>query len=517
MNKYNKLELVWAGKDAKTSPEPRVLIEDKEKSYKVDEANGNILIHGDNLLGLKSIENEYAGKVKCIYIDPPYNTGNAFEHYEDGFEHSIWLGLMRDRLEILRNLLTDDGMIFIQIDNNEMSYLKVLMDEVFGRKNFINDIIWKRRGGSANPKNRLNNVTDFILWYSKSDNYTVNHIYSKDDEKTKEYIEKRFNNIDENGRKFMKSPIQSPNLRENLIYDYKGYKTPKKGYSISRKLMEEWDKQGKLCFPKKKDQNINRKIYLDEYKGQPVSNLWTDITVINPMSKERSSFEGGQKPEALIKRCIEFSTQEGDIVLDSFAGSGTTGAVAHKMGRRWIMIEMGDHCYTHIIPRLTKVIDGEDQGGISKAVDWKGGGGFKFYELASSLIEKDFTDTEVISNKYNGDMLAEAMCKIMGYKYKPSKEIFFKQGVSSEKNFIFTTTITMTEQYLSQIKDKLGDDNLLICAGAFIGNPKGHGNITIKKIPKAILDKCEWNKPGYPLPVREDFTDDDFEFDDGEE
>jgi len=186
----------------------------------------------------------------------------------------------------------------------------------------------------------------------------------------------------------MKSPIQSPNYRPNLIYDYKGYKTPVKGYSISYELMQSWDVEGKLSFPDSKTQNINRKIYLDEYKGQPVSNLWCDIKVINPMSKERSDFDGGQKPEAFIERILTLATNENDLILDSFLGSGTTTAVAHKMNRRWIGIEMGEQAKTHCATRLQKVIDGE-QGGISKDVNWQGGGGFRFYNLGESIFDQD--------------------------------------------------------------------------------------------------------------------------------
>src|SRR6266850_5885917 len=276
-----KLELTWIGKDNRPKLEPRILLEDIEKSYhaphRVTEHDifDNRLIFGDNLLALKAIEQEFAGKIKCIYIDPPYNTGSAFEHYDDSLEHSLWLSLIRDRLALLRRLLREDGFIFVQIDNNEIAYLKVLMDEVFGRSNFINDIVWKRRGGSANPNNRLNNVTDFLLWYAKSPSYQIAPIFSKDDENTQNYMKERFVFADPDGRRYRKSPLQSPNPRPTLMYDYNGYKSPKNGWSISRDVMEEWDKAGKLDFPKDKIKPINRKVYLDEYPGQPISNLWT--------------------------------------------------------------------------------------------------------------------------------------------------------------------------------------------------------------------------------------------------
>lgn len=371
---------------------PKVLMNwrkyDKDGEQKVLEIteNDNFVIKGNNLLGLSTILKKFRGKVKLIYIDPPYNTGNDSFKYNDNFNHSTWLTFMKNRLLLAKELLSSDGSIFIQIDDFEASYMKVLLDMIFGRDNFRNQITWKRRGGSANPSNRLNNVTDYILWYTKSDVFQYEPVYSLDDENTQKYIKERFNNIDENGRKFMKSPIQSPNYRENLIYDYKGYKTPKKGYSISKSVMEQWDKEGKLCFPENKDQNINRKIYLDEYQGQPISSLWVDISVINPMSKERNEFESGQKPEALLKRIIEMITKENDIVLDFHLGSGTTAATCHKMHRRYIGIEQMNYIDSIVIDRLKNVISGESNG-ISPIVNWNGGGSFIYCELAKANQE----------------------------------------------------------------------------------------------------------------------------------
>lgn len=356
MEKQGKLELTWVGKYEEEKLEPRIFIEDEQYSYG-DTSEGNMLIHGDNLIALEALQQEYTDKIKCIYIDPPYNTGSAFEHYDDGVEHSIWLSLMRKRLILLRNLLSDDGFIFVQIDNNEMAYLKILMDEIFGRNNFVNDIVWKRKGGSVNPKNRLNNNTDYILWYAKSDKATVYPVYTLEDEETQEYIKKRFTHTDENGRKFRLSPIISPTYSPTLVYEYKGYKPPKNGWSLSLSKMQAFEAEGRLYMPENKEQRIQRKQYLDEYKGRPIGNLWTDINVINPMSTERLEFVG-QKPEVLIERILLLSTQEGDLVLDSFLGSGTTMAVAHKMKRKWIGIELGDQCFSHDIPRIKKVVDG---------------------------------------------------------------------------------------------------------------------------------------------------------------
>lgn len=506
MSKKQKLELTWIGKENRPKLEPRILLEDPEKSYHAKQRVSdkdifdNRLIFGDNLLALKALEQEFAGKVKCVYIDPPYNTGSAFTHYDDGVEHSIWLSLMRDRLEMIRKLLRPDGFIFVQIDNNEMAYLKVLMDEVFGRNNFINDIIWKRRGGSANPNNRLNNVTDFVLWYSNSNNYSINSLFTKEDENTQKYIRERFVIRDDKGRLYRKSPLQSPNPRPTLMYEYKGYKPPKNGWSISVEVMEEWDRLGRLDFPADKSQPINRKAFLDEYKGQPISNHWTDISVINPMSKERFDFDG-QKPEALIERILLLTTSEGDIVLDSFGGSGTTGAVAHKMGRRWIMAELGEHCHTHIIPRLKKVIDGEDEGGITKTIEWKGGGGFRYYHIATTLIEKDAFDMPVISKQYNAAMLAEALCKLMGFTYEPG-ELYWQQGHSTESDYIYVTTQTLTRDHLASLSEEVGKKrSLLVCCAAFRGKDDAFPNLTLKKIPLAVLQKCEWGHDDYSLNV----------------
>lgn len=352
----------------------------KKRGLPEDTITDNLIIKGNNLLALHSLKKEFAGKVKLIYIDPPYNTGGDTFMYNDSFNHSSWLTFMKNRLQTAKQLLHNEGSIFVQIDDFEDSYLKVLMDDIFGSEHFRNKITWKRRGGSANPSNRLNNVVDYILWYSKTNEFTFQSPFTLEDENTQKYIKERFNNKDEKGRKFMKSPLQSPNPRPNLMYDYKGYKTPKNGWSISEEKMKDWDKKGKLWFPDDKEKNITRKIYLDEYQGQPVSSLWTDISVINPMSKERGSFEGGQKPEALISRMIEMVTNEGDIVLDFFVGSGTTSASAHKMKRQHIGIEQLDYIEPLPLKRLVDVVKG-DEAGISKKYNWKGGGSFTYLEL----------------------------------------------------------------------------------------------------------------------------------------
>jgi adenine-specific DNA-methyltransferase len=338
-------ELIWPGKSAVAPRAPARLVE----VYRAGRGD-NRLIHGDNLLALPALAGELAAQVKCVYIDPPYNTGANFSHYRDGAEHAHWLSQMSACLRLLRPLLRPDGFLFAQIDSREQAYLKVLLDEVFGRALWVNDIIWKRRGGSANPNSRLNNVTDFILCYARSAGHSIAPLYTRDDDNTRAYIAERFVHVHE-GRRYMLAPVErnaALGERANLRYEYKGYR-PRYGWMMSRAKLERLDADGRLHWNSRG--RPNRRVFLDEYRGQPIGNLWTDIKVINPMAQERLDFDG-QKPEALLERILQMSTGRGDLVLDAFAGSGTTGAVAEKMGRRWVMIEQGAHCESIIVPRL---------------------------------------------------------------------------------------------------------------------------------------------------------------------
>lgn len=548
MAKIQKLELTWAGKNARSHPEPRILMEDKSRAYG-DPDSTNMLIHGDNLLALKSLEADFAGQVKCIYIDPPYNTGNAFEHYDDGYEHSIWLSLMRDRLEILRDLLSDDGSIWIQIDDNEQAYLKVLCDEIFGRQNFISTIAIKMSTVSgvktAHKEKTIIKEKEFVLVYAKNSSalrFKPQYIPKEDwNAEFQYYLEKNGSSdsddwsvrnlkdvLKENGielgsgdfnkfiaqnadkiwrRAFIRNEYKelSQNNPDKIFYVNKG--EDNEHYYYRGREMYFLKDQYHECFTE--DGIINATSYL-------LGDIWSDINTGKLFNEGGVEFRNSKKPEFLVGRILDMVTNPGDLVLDSFLGSGTTAAVAHKMGRRWIGIELGDHAYTHCQTRLQKVVDGTDTGGISKAVNWTGGGGFKFYELATSLLVKDEMGNLVIAKEYNADMLAEAMCKLMGYKYAPDKNTFWKQGKGTENNYIFTTTMVMTAPYLEEIARTLGNDSLMICCSAFIGDASAFPNITTKRIPKAVLDKCEWNKPGYPLPVRDDFVDEDFEFGDDE-
>ncbi len=236
--------------------------------------------------------------------------------------------------------------------------------------------------------------------------------------------------------------------------------------------------------------------------GEPLTSIWDDILSNNLHNEGGVEFPKGKKPEALIKRCFDLATKPGDIVLDSFAGSGTTGAVAHKMGRRWIMIELGEHCHTHVVPRLQNVIDGEDQGGISKAMNWQGGGGFRYYSLAPSLLQQDSYGQWVINKEYNAEMLAQALCKLEGFTYAPSDQHYWMHGSSTESDFIYVTTQTLNAEQLQALSDEVGEGrSLLVCCGAFRGAAERFPNLTLKKIPKMVLQKCEWGHDDYSLKV----------------
>lgn len=533
--KLTRLELTWPGKEDRFNPEPRILLEDKEKSFSyeptekgaVEPTYDNMLIHGDNLLALKALEQDYTGKVKCIYIDPPYNTGSAFKHYDDGLEHSIWLSLMRERLEILHRLLAEDGSIWISIDDNEQAYLKILCDEIFHRSNFLNDVIWNSTKSVTNTA-IISVAHTHTLVYFKNMDWWVKH--RTDFRMPEDGI--GFENPDHDPRGPWKAdPFQVGGWRPNQQYEITNPNTgvvykPNKGCSWKNdyEKFQELIKDNRIVFGKNGTAGPQRKRFLYEAqdRGKVTTTIWDDVNTTTNATQHSKKLFGDDsfsnpKPEELIERILYLSTKPGDLVLDSFLGSGTTAAVAHKMGRRWIGVEMGDHVYTHCIPRLQKVIKGEDAGGVTKSTGWLCGGGFKFYELASSLIVKDKYGQQIISDKYNADMLAEAMCKILGYHYKPDAEKYWKQGFSSEKSFIFTTTMSVQEESLDKLAAEVGDNNLLICCSAFVGNKSAFPNITVKKIPSAILKKCEWGREGYPLNLSK-YTpkDEDFEFDEGE-
>ena len=360
-----------------------------EENIAFDE-NDNLIIKGNNLIALSSLLKRYEGKVKCIYIDPPYNTKNDSFNYNDSFNHSSWLTFMKNRLELAKKLMSNDGLIFIQLDYNESHYAKILLDEVLGESNFINEIIWRRKQATSFGKNKFGITNDSIFMYAKSDEYKFYPVYSLEDDNTQKYIKERFVYDDNDGKgKYMKSPLVNSLYRPNLKYVFHGINPPKNGWLYSEEKMNEFYNNGEIIIPEDPNARLYRKIYLSNYKGQVVQNIWIDIPIVNPMAKEQRDFQT-QKPESLLKRIIECSTEKGDIVLDYHLGSGTTCAVAKKMDRKFIGVEQMDYLDTVTIERLKDIINGECYG-ISKSVNWQGGGSFVYCELlenASTLIEK---------------------------------------------------------------------------------------------------------------------------------
>jgi adenine-specific DNA-methyltransferase len=517
----NKLELTWIGKDKRPKLEPRILLEESDKSYHAkqrvsdNDIFDNKLIFGDNLLALKALEQDYTGKVKCVFIDPPYNTGNAFAQYDDGVEHSIWLSLMRDRLEIIRRLLSENGSLWITIDDNEAHYLKVLCDEVFGRNNFISTIAWAKRVSPANDAKYFSSDHDYIIVYTKTKEAWELNRLTRTDANNASYKNPDndprgpWNSITYTGNKNREErpnlyyPIENPNTSvesyppETLTWRY-GIETHKKNEADN---LLYWGKDGKSKKPRLKK-------FLSEASTVVPRSIWHYSEVgstQSAMTEQKKMFAtpfATPKPEELLERIIHIATKEGELVLDSFAGSGSTSATAHKMKRRWIAIELEDACHTHIIPRLQKVIDGEDQGGITKTTNWKGGGGFRYYTLAPSLLEKDKWDNWVVNKAYNAEMLSEAICKLEGFSYAPSDTEWWNHGYSTESDFIYVTTQNLSVEHLQQISDEVGGDKtLLVCCGAFRCKAGRFSNLTIKKIPKMVLSRCEWAHDDYSLNV----------------
>ena len=536
MEKKGKLELTWVGKYEEEKLEPRILIEDKSKSYG-DPNTENMLIHGDNLLALKALENDYSGKIQCIYVDPPFNTGQAFDFYDDDLEHSIWLDLIYKRIKILYGLLKEDGLFWIHLDDVEVHYCKIMLDEIFNRSNFVSHITYERSAvAGLGQGGYLVNTTEHILLYKKSilpekENLSYAELGLN--------IIKRYNHYVSNfgTRKLVKEFVAKSNGEKVKIYEHSDVEIE----TISLKNITEREEEIRQQFVKHIDtlfrgnrvQKENEfqndiiagmekgKFYSVDYvpsrgkyrnqettlyysncellswlkdtssvedgritKSQKMTTLWKhgEIPKADIANEGGVYFPRSKKPEQLLKRIIEMSTKEGDYVLDSFLGSGTTAATAHKMGRKWIGIEMGEHAYSHCQKRLCNVIDGE-QTGISKSVNWHGGGGFKFYELAEPLLVKNkVLPVYQINPSYTWDMVCEAICKIEGFTYEPSGEF---QGHSSENRFIHITEEFVNTKYVMSIMKNLGDkQSLLIYCKKNQADMILPENVEVKKIPK---------------------------------
>ena len=374
----------------------RLLEADETLSYG-DPNSENMLIQGDNLEALKSLLPYYAGQVKCIYIDPPYNTQSAFEHYDDNLEHSTWLSMMYPRVELLRDLLSDDGSLWVSMDDNEEPYVKILLDEIFHRKNFVATVVWQKRT-SPDARIQLGAAHDYIIVYAKNiDHANFNKMLLTEEQK------KNFKNPDDDPRgPWVSTDFSAQGWRPNQMYKLRTprgaeYEPPPGRCWVN--VESEYNRlvaEGRMWFGKDGNGRPRTKTYLFESEGVSSWTWWTNVDVghnqeakkeINQLFGADNAFDT-PKPERLLHRILHISTNPNDIVLDSFLGSGTTAAVAHKIGRRYIGIEMGEHAITHAVPRLRKVVDGE-QGGISQDVNWQGGGGFHFYKLGETIFNEE--------------------------------------------------------------------------------------------------------------------------------
>ena len=544
----NKLELTWVGKDQEMKLEPRILIENpKLSNTEKDKDTENMLIHGDNLLALKALESKYAGQIKCIYIDPPFNTGARIDAqgeevgYEDGLEHSIWLNMMYQRFKILHTLLAKDGAIFVHLDDNEADYCKIILDEIFGRNNFMNKVTVAARSPSAfstvNPGMFV--ASEYILYYAKNrgvlkekpmktlrdpdpayDKYIVNIDDNYEEWKfinvgdaftsTIDYSKIRFDKLVARYNKFI---IENANriFRLTAISDSGA---GKKVVKLKYQSLKEKDRIFKLIRNDLDDIYVLNGQQIAFYSKNVVeidgllsatkmlTDIWTDIAWEGIAKEGDVVFKRGKKPEKLLRRCIEMVTEPNDIVLDSFLGSGTTAAVAHKMRRRYIGIELGNHAYTHCKHRLDEVVEGKDKSGITKLVNWQGGGGYKFYELAPSLIVEDKFGNPVINKEYNADMLAAAMALHEGFVYSPDENYYWKQG-RNENAYIYTTTVHLTGAVLDAIAKEMREDEYLViaCKSYDADIERAYKNIKIKKIPQFLLGRCEFGKDNYNLNI----------------
>ena len=525
MDKRGKLELTWVGKYEEEKLEPRILIEDKSKSYG-DEKTENMLIYGDNLLALKALECDYAGKIKCIYIDPPYNTGSAFESYDDNLEHSIWLNMMKQRLLLLWNLLCEEnGVLLISVNDDECHYLKVLCDELFGRSKFIASLVWNYEGNTDNTA-KIINYHEYILVYSKTgiidDPSVIDPNISPD---SKLFNEEIRNTIIKNGiknppvkvlipkgfpcsfekGKIKASDVQYPEYSEDICVE--NGVTQNDVFAItgwsSRALLEEFIEKGcstvldskgqSTVFEMKNTGAIEAVKKRESKKGHFISVLrgFGTTNQMRLMLDKMGLKFSYPKPVNLIKYLVEAFSSENDIILDSFAGSGTTAHAVLELNkeksgnRKFILVEM-EHENVHqvIIPRINYVIDGCEAASINSQ-----GGGYKFYELAEPLLVKNSVlPVYQINSSYTWEMVCEAICKIEGFAYDPEGEF---QGYSSENRFIHITEEFVNTKYVMSVMKTLGErQSLLIYCKKNQADMMLPENVEIKKIPKDLLQKC---------------------------
>lgn len=540
----DKKEYVWVDKKDPRVSEPRILL---EKESFGDKDSENILIKGDNLLALKALQQDYKNSIKLIYIDPPFNTGQAFEHYEDGLEHSIWLTMMRDRLELLKKLLKPEGVIWVHLDNTESHYCRALMDQVFERNNYLAQVAYERSGsaGIGQGGKFLVNTHEIIVTYARDiTKFSIVQPLTQQPLEKKVMVRYKHILVDE-GQKTLLEEFEAKSNKEKVrIYKHANFKissislknfeereqeileeyvkyfpkifrttNPQKENSFQRELISKMDKQflysveyvpsrGKYQGKLTTNYYFNKEIFAwlkdsalirdgKVVKQNKMTDFWThaEIPKADLANEGNVDFRRGKKPETLIKRIIDLSTSEGDFVLDSFSGSGTTGAVAHKMGRKWIMVEMGDHAQSHIVPRLKRVISGEDQSGISKEVDWKGGGGFKYFELGDSLFveDSDLRFTILNPKMYNGPLI-RAVLKVEGFKLlNPDNGL---HGISG-RTIAHVTEQYLNQNYISVLLREIGDsaDFIFIYAKTISSKIKLPENVEIKRIPDVLLKR----------------------------
>jgi adenine-specific DNA-methyltransferase len=488
----NKLELNWAGKydgyalirDEETGApvqvpydkvQPRLLVEVAQYG---DETVDNILISGENLYALKTlVKSGYAGKVKLIYIDPPFNTGQAFSQYDDALEHSLWLDMMSDRIELLMDLLTPDGSLWVHCDDSEQAYLKAAMDEIFGRENFITTFIWQKVDSPNDNKVPVTPDHDYILCYSRNPNATnfkqkkdlsLLAAYRKDNETGLLYrdrlLKKNGKNSLRRDRPTMFFPITDPDGNDVYPIHDDGQEAR---WAMGRAGVNKAIAEGRFIWKRRGDNGQERWVpYTRETApdepARPYPTIWTDVLTTRQAKAHQREllpniipFET-PKPEQLIARIIAIASEEGDIVLDCFGGSGTTGAVALKMNRRFVMSEVGEHCDTHILPRLQKVVEGTDTGGITNEVDWQGGDGFRYYRLGKSLVEMD-AETGVWCLNYTNGHLIEAVCLQEDFKLLGRGNYHGVRG----RHYAHIADTIVTQDYVDALAADLAEDESL--------------------------------------------------------
>ena len=543
--KKTKLELTWIGKDQRPRLEPRILLHDPDLSHSPDSrgapanTRSNMVVQGDNLLALRALEQDFSNGIKCIYIDPPYNTLSTSMTYDDNVEHSLWLSLMRARLEILWRLLSpNNGVLLISINDDECHYLKVMCDGLFGRQSFVASLVWNYEGNTDNQA-KVINYHEYILVYSKSGTVDDPEVIDPNVPDTSKLFRPEIRNtVVKNGPKNPIKPVTLPpgfpaNFEEGVVkrgdVEFPRYDrdilveagattrevTGRSGWS-SRKILQSFidggcepvlDSKGQATrFELTRTGAIEGVKQRKQKKGHFLSVL-RGLGTTNQMRMLLSSMGlkfSYPKPVGLVAYLIEAFTGPTDVVLDSFAGSGTTGHAVLQLNlekrskRRFILVELDKTtCQEVLLPRLRAVIDGHEGAGVPRH-----GGGFSFHHLAPSLLEEDKWGNWVINKTYNKEMLAEAMCKLQGFRYAPSQTVFWVHGQSTEQDYIYVTTQTLTHEQLQVISAEVGPErSLLICCAAFRADGDAFPNLTITKIPAAVLARCEWGKDDYSLNV----------------